>query len=88
MPTLAPTDVRLKGSLHSDWKEEGRFGDRPREYRGGAEALKDEQQRLFSALEIHSPKPASRAASADLSTAVETGVERCKSPAQRVVFVV
>jgi hypothetical protein len=42
MPTLAPTDVRLKGSLHSDWKEEGRFGDRPREYRGGAEALKDE----------------------------------------------
>jgi hypothetical protein len=51
------------------------------------EALPDERQRLFSALEIHSPKPASRAASADLSTAVETGVETRKRPAQSTIFV-
>jgi hypothetical protein len=41
-----------------------------------------ELRRLFSAAKIHSLKPASLAASHDLSTAVETGVETRENPAQ------
>ena len=47
-----------------------------------------ELRRLFSAAKIHSLKPASLAASHDLSTAVETRVEMPKSPAQRGLLVV
>jgi hypothetical protein len=87
MPTLAPADIRLKSSLHSSSGKVrvasatglGSIEEAVRDERG--KAVRDEQQRLFSTPEIHSPKPASCAASADLSTAVETAVETRKSPA-------
>jgi hypothetical protein len=74
MPTLAPADVRLKGSLHSG---SGKTKVASATGLGSIEEpLRDKRERIFSLPEIHSPKAASRAASNDLSTAVETRVER------------
>jgi hypothetical protein len=42
---------------------------------------------FFADAEIHSPDPASGAASTNLSTAVETRVDISKLPAQRMVLV-
>jgi hypothetical protein len=86
VPTLPPADIRLKGSLHSS------SGKTKAASATGLESIEEaigtEQQELFSAQEIHSPKAASGAASNDLSTAVETGVETVKVPAQSAGFVV
>jgi hypothetical protein len=67
------------------WKDEAAGAARAEEYRGGLSARA--RHDFFTSEEIHSPKPASGAASNNLSTAVETRVDIQKPPAQRRFFV-
>jgi hypothetical protein len=86
MPTFSPAHIRLESSLHwSPERRRGRRGGSPGQYR---EALTGYAAKTFSGREIHSLKPASGAASHDLSTAVETRVERAKIPAKWLLRVV
>ncbi len=67
------------------WKDEAAGAARAEEYRGGLSARA--RHDFFTSEEIHSPKPASGAASNNLSTAVETRVDIRKPPAQKGFFV-
>lgn len=66
------------------WKEEGRRSGSPPQYKA---ALSGQAEATFSRKEIHSPKPALRAAWPHLSTAVEIGVDIREIPAQRQIRV-
>jgi hypothetical protein len=86
MPTLSPAHIRLEGSLH---RSSGKT--RPPKRRVG-ESIEEaswprRRTTFFAGAEIHSPDPASGAVSTNLSTAVETGVDIAKIPAQRMVLV-
>jgi hypothetical protein len=86
MPTLSPAYIRLESSLH--WSPERRRGRRGGSLGQYREAPAGSAATTFSSREIHSPKPASGAASHDLSTAVETRVDNAKIPAQKGLCVV